>query len=176
MMIQIRSINLYLLAAFLAWGGGGCETTSTAKKGKEAATLRLHLEVNSDGSARNATASVFREKPFLVTINREPFLTEIDLESAEIVKADAYGGFAIRAQFNRHGALLLENVTTVNRGRRVAIHSQFTESRWLAAPLIRQRITDGTMVFTPDATEEEARRIVRGLTNLIAEVKKRSRF
>lgn len=172
----MRSINLYLLGAILAYSGSGCETTSTAKKSKEASTLRLHLEVNPDGSPRNTTASVFRERPFLVTINREPFLTELDLESAEIVKADAFGGFAIRAQFSRHGTLLLENVTTVNRGRRIAIHSQFAESRWLAAPVIRQRITDGTMVFTPDATEEEAQRIVRGLNNLIAEVRKRSKF
>lgn len=175
MMMRIRSFNIYLLMAIVTCGLG-CETTGTAKRGKEAATLRLHLEVNPDGTPHNTTASVFREKPFLVTINREPFLTEIDLESAEVVKADAFGGFAIRVQFGRHGALLLENVTTVNRGRHIVMQSQFTESRWIAAPLISKRITDGAIVFTPDATEEEAQRIVRGLNNLIAEVKKRSKF
>lgn len=175
MMIRIRSFNIYLLGAFFAIGLG-CETTSTGKRGKEASTLRLFLEANADGSPHNATASVFRQKPFVVTINREPFLTELDLDSAEVVKADAYGGFAIRAQFGRHGALLLENVTTVNRSRHLVIQSQFTESRWLAAPLITKRITDGMIVFTPDASEEEAQRIVRGLNNLIAEVKKRSKF
>ena len=173
MRIRIRSFNIYLLAAFAAVALG-CKSPEASKKAKEASSLRLHLEANPDGNSRTTTASIFREKPFLVTINREPFLTEIDLENATLVRVQ--GGFAIQVQFNRHGTLILENVTLANRGRHIAILSQFPESRWLAAPLLSRRIADGTLVFTPDATEEESQRIVRGLTNFVAEVKKRSKF
>ena len=46
------------------------------------------------------------------------------------------------------------------------VHTVTTEARWLAAPRISQRIKDGVLVFTPDATREEAERIVRGLNNV----------
>jgi hypothetical protein len=42
------------------------------------------------------------------------------------------------------------------------------ESGWLAAVLIRQRISSGVFRFTPDATRAEGARIVRGLRNVIA--------
>ncbi|MBI4660458.1 MAG: hypothetical protein HY735_16600 [Verrucomicrobia bacterium] len=173
MMTGRSTFNIYLLiiASSLLTG---CETTQSNKRGKEASTLRLHLQANSDGTPHTTTASVYREKPIQVPISSNPFLTEIDLESAAVVEVQ--GGFAIQVQFNRHGALLLENVTTVSRGRHIAILSQFTETRWLAAPLISRRITDGTLVFTPDASREEADRIVRGLSNFIVAARKKSKF
>jgi hypothetical protein len=42
------------------------------------------------------------------------------------------------------------------------------QSGWLAAVLIRQRNSTGVFRFTPDASREEADRIVRGLRNVIA--------
>jgi len=86
------------------------------------------------------------------------------------------GGFGIRLQFNRHGALVLDTMTTSHRGQRVAIFAHFNEARWLAAPLISRRLVNGEFIFTPDATREEAERIVLGLNNVAAELKKRSRF
>jgi hypothetical protein len=41
------------------------------------------------------------------------------------------------------------------------------QSGWLAAVLIRNRISDGTFRFTPDASRKEGFRIVRGLRNVI---------
>ena len=70
-------------------------------------------------------------------------------------------------QFDHQGTLLLEQYSTLNRGRKFAIFTQFgdklKESRWLAAPIISRRITDGLLMFTPDATREEAEQIARGL-------------
>jgi hypothetical protein len=45
-------------------------------------------------------------------------------------------------------------------------------SGWLAAVLIRDRISNGLFRFTPDATREEGLRIVRGLRNVIGKEKK----
>ena len=42
--------------------------------------------------------------------------------------------------------------------------------RWLAAPVISHRISDGVLVFTPDATREEAEEIALGLNNVSKKV------
>ena len=173
MLLRSRSFNIYflwLLAGLLT----GCKTTEEKKKSKDASTIRLHLEVNADGTPHSGGVPIYRQQPIMVNVNREPFLTEGELQEASVV--EALGGFAIKLQFNRHGSLVLDGTTTSYKGRRIGIQSQFTESRWLAAPLISQRLSNGVLVFTPDATREEAERIVRGLNNLTAAVKKRSRF
>jgi hypothetical protein len=54
----------------------------------------------------------------------------------------------------------------------LVVNCRWTENRFLGAPLITKRITDGVFVFTPDATREEAERIVAGLNNVIAKLKK----
>ena len=43
---------------------------------------------------------------------------------------------------------------------------------WLAAPMTNKRISDGVLVFTPDASREEADRIVLGLNNVAKEAQK----
>jgi hypothetical protein len=152
-------------------GTVGCKTTQNKPSSKEASTLRLHLEVNPDGTPHTMSVPVFREKPSKVSVYREPFLTEGDIEEAAV--ADGIGGFAVKIQFNRHGAWLLENTTTSYRGRRIAVESEFGQKRWLAAPIIARRISDGLFLFTPDASREETERIVRGLNNVARQLKKK---
>lgn len=166
----IRCFNLYfvLCASLLA----ACKTTEQSKQGREASTLRVYLEVGSSAQAQQSGVPIFRKAPVMVNIDREPFLTELDVSEAAVVEAP--GGFSIRVTFNRHGALILENVSTTNKGRRAAIQSSFKETRWLAAPVLSNRISNGVLVFAPDATREEAERIVRGLNNVAAKVRKQS--
>jgi preprotein translocase subunit SecD len=163
--------NIYFLSILMLLCFG-CKTSEEKKRNKEATTLRLHIETNQDGSNRNSGISVFRDVPTLVNIELDPFLNEGDVEMAAVVPA--MGGYAIRIQFNKRGAWILENTTTSYKGRRIAIFSQFGDARWLGAPVISQRITNGTLMFTPDASLEEAERIVRGLNNVAAGIKKRS--
>jgi len=166
MRIGLRLFNTYLLfglAALLC--ATGCK--SFGKK-KEASTIRLHLEVGTDGTDRNTRVLVNRDNPIFLNVEKDPFLTEHYLKSASVL--DVMGGFAIFLQFDQKGTWLLEQYSTANKGRRVAIGSQFGETRWLAAPVFTKRITDGTLVFTPDATRAEADRIVLGLNNVAKEL------
>ncbi|MEY2411197.1 MAG: hypothetical protein QOF48_3867 [Verrucomicrobiota bacterium] len=172
MLISSRRINLYLIA-LLAAGllGAGCDTLQ--KKGKaEEASLRLHLEVNAAGGAQGTNVVVGRSSPFPLNIDREPFLSEFNMESAKVI--DALGGFSILIQFNAEGTILLEQYTTNYRGRHAAILAEFGQVRWIAAPVMQHRITNGQFVFTPDATREEADKIVRGL-NRVAELVRKGR-
>ena len=166
MMIRVLRFNTYLLLALTV--SAGCVSDPAKRKpGKEdEASLRLHLEVSPDGSDGNAPVSIGREHPFQLNIEKIAFLTEFQIEKASVV--DALGGFSILIQFNKQGTSLLEMHTTANKGRHLAIAAEFGEVRWLAAPLIKQRMADGVLVFTPDATRAEAERIVSGL-NLVAE-------
>jgi hypothetical protein len=173
MKIRRASFNLYLIVLIcpllLAIA---CETSAERKKSKEASTLRLFLEVPNTGSERlTGGVSIYRQSPLLLSLDREPFLTEADLDDASVV--DAPGGFMIRAQFNGHAAMILENVTVSHKGQHIAVQSFFGQTRWLAAPVINRRIPNGELVFTPDATREEADRIVRGLTNVVKKIKKK---
>ncbi len=165
--------NHYLLGALLACALAGCATSEKSKEKKEATSVRLFLESDFDTGGKTETVPIFRASPTLVQIQKTPFLDEGSLTDAQVVQT--VGGFAIALRFNFHGSLSLENVTTSYRGRRIAVYALFTESRWLAAPMITQTITDGTLVFTPDATRAEAERIVRGLNNVAIKLGNRTK-
>lgn len=101
-------------------------------------------------------------------MTRDPILTDSSVAAAEVV-TDALGGFALKIQFDSHGTMVLEQYTAMNPGKRLAIYADFgeklTEHRWLGAPVIPQRIGNGVLVFTPDATRDEAEQIALGWNN-----------
>ncbi len=165
-------INIYLfLAAMLLLASlSGCNTPEGQRK-KLQATFALFEEVNPRNAPRSQQVPIYRAQPVSVTIEKMPFLTEAQVKEAKVV--DAVGGFALRIQFDRQGAWLFEQYTSVARGRRIAIFSHFMEpgqtklnaGRWLAAPQFFTAVKDGVLSFTPDATREEAERIADGLNN-----------
>jgi preprotein translocase subunit SecD len=161
--------NFYFLcfgALLTALAGGGCASSKADKEGKsEDASLFFHLEVSPDGSERNGPVTIGRAAPFQVNIEKAPFLADKHIEKVSV--EDALGGFQLSVQFNQQGAWLLEQYSVAARGRRVGVSAFFPEARWLAAPVLRQRITNGVFAFTPDATREEADRIARGVNNVI---------
>jgi hypothetical protein len=173
MRIASPLINFYLLLpAGLAILGAGCQSSVESAYREESSTLRLHLEVNSDALGRSAPVPIFRENPILVNVELESFLDEAHVALASV--QEDRGGFVIRIQFDSIATSILNATTIANPGRRIAVASQFPGMRWLAAPVIQRRISDGVFTFTPDATREEAERIVRGINNTINLAKKRS--
>jgi preprotein translocase subunit SecD len=163
---RLSRFNAYLLLGLAAVLCAGCQIL----KQKEASTLRLHLEVNEDATGTSKPVPVYRQNPMYVNVQNSPFLNEGNITKAYVV--DALGGFQIMIQFDRRGTWLFEQYTTAHKGKRFAIFSQFGDARWLAAPVINQRVSDGVLVFTPDATREESERIVRGLNNVAKTMQK----
>lgn len=163
------NINVFCAAA-LAFILCACKTTEEKKAAKERTVMSLHLETNPDGSAKNSPVPIYRGRPMMVNISVQPFLTNADMDSASVV--DLEGGFGIKLVFDDHGTKVLDMCTVGNKGRRIAVDTAFPELRWLGAPLITRRISDGVFIFTPDATKEEAERIVRGLNNTIKQGRK----
>ena len=181
MIIGRCRFNVYLLivcAALLACGCASKKTKEEKEKEKQLSTLRLHMEVTASTEQFSVTVPIFRQRPVMITVDKDPFLTEANVEEAKVV--DVLGGFALQIQFDHEGAMLLENYTTANPGRRIAIFSLFgktkDESRWLGAPMISRRITNGLLIFTPDATREESERIALGLNNVHKKLLKENKW
>lgn len=170
MKVPLSWFNI-ILASLLVLAGG-CKTNDEKKKAKEATFLRFHVETNPDGTRHNAPALVYRSNPVRLTIENNAVLDEGFMKKAELVAADQFGNYAIKITFDDVGTQRLDYVTTMNKGRRLAVNARWTETRFLAAPLITRQIKDGIFIFTPDATREESERIVAGLNNVIAKLKK----
>lgn len=167
MKIRWSRFNIYLTVALVAAVVCGCRTASESKAKKQLSTLRLHLETGRDAAGATKAVPVYRRQPFMINVEKTTCLNESNVSEARVV--DVVGGFALRIQYDHAGTALLEQASTANRGKRIAVFSQFGENlkdyRWLAAPVISQRITDGVFIFTPDATREEAEEIALGLNN-----------
>ncbi len=170
MVIRLARFNIYLALPLLLLFAG-CQSQER-KRAQQPSTLRIHLETNLDGTDRSEEVSLFRTESVKMVIEKASFLNEGFIKEAKVV--DAIGGLALRIQLDHKGTLLLDQYTTANRGKHMAIYSQFVlppdeklnRGRWIAAPVIANRITDGVLLFTPDVTPEEADQIVRGLNNV----------
>jgi len=171
MMIQWNRFNIYLLAALVIGLLCGCNTAESKRK-KRVSTFRVHAEMNTEAMDRTEQVRVYRAQPFLMTIDKQPFLTEEFVKEAKVI--DVLGGYELQIQLDRQGTWLLEQYSSALRGKHMGIFSQFcgppdeklNQGRWLAAPLVQARITNGVLVFTPDATREEAEEIALGLNNV----------
>ncbi len=173
-MSTFARFNIYFCAALGLLLASGCQSDRGEKrKDKEGTLLELHAEVNRDGAEDNEPVPIFREHPVYVNVSKSAFVDSADLAEARVV--DDLGGFSIQLKFNWRGTLLLQSITTANRGKRIAVFANFGPKRWLASPVISKPISDGVLTFTPDATREEADRIVRGLKNVTAKLKKENK-
>jgi hypothetical protein len=177
MLIRGNRFNLYLLIVIVLALGLPCGCKSPGSNARILSTLRLHLEnrvaaSKGDSMTHIETAEVYRQNPMVFKIDKVPFLTEASIKEAKLI--DVTGGFALQIQFDAPGTWLLEEYTTANRGKHIVIGSQFVgpgeekinKGRWIAAPQIKAHITDGLLSFTPDASREEAERIVAGINNV----------
>ena len=158
-----RVFNVFLAVATIVLLTG-CLSSAERKKKKEFSNVRVHVETDRS-SDHSSAVSIHRSAPIRINIEREPVLDEHNISSAEVV-SQADGTFAIQIKFDRHGSWILERTTVTHRGKHLAIFSYFGQARWLAAPLIIGKNSTGMLTFTPDASREEAERVVLGLNNV----------
>jgi preprotein translocase subunit SecD len=181
MKVCARSFNLFFALAILLLPLCGCQTD---RQEEQTAALRVHIEAAPEGTAMGTTqtVSVLRADPVLVTIAKEPILTEANIVAAKVINTpDAP---AIEIQFDENGTWILEQYSASNPGRHFVIFGEWGEnpsnhrwlrafsakknekplnSRWLAAPLITRRISNGILSFTPDMSRAEADQLMLGL-------------
>jgi hypothetical protein len=167
-----KRFNVYLVLGLGAGLLAACHSTDTKMKKEALSTFRVYIEARRDAAERSQNVTVGRSHPVSFSVEKDPFLSERNIKEAKVV--NEVGGFAIQVQFDRQGTWLFEQYTTANKGKHLAILSQFptppdenlNEGRWLAAPRISNNVTNGLLSFTPDTTREEAEQIVLGLTHV----------
>lgn len=168
--IVSRRFNIYLLAALATLLCCGCASSKKKKEKTFETVLRVHAQA-SDNTTFTRKIKVFENPPAVMTVDQSPLLTDAQVESARVV--DALGGFALVIQFDKWGQRLLDQHSSLNLGRNLAIFVQFGEkadmAKWLAAPRISNRISDAALIFTPDCTREEAEIIAKGLNKKASE-------
>ena len=167
MVIRPWRFNIYLLLFLLLGALAGCETAES-RRAHQLATVRVYLESNVEVADHTEVVSICRSAPMAVNVVKNPFLNESLLTNASLV--EEHGGFALKLEFNKLGQTILEQYSAANPNRRFAIRSQFgvepdVKDRWLGAPRVMGRITNGVLLFTPDTDRAEAEQIVRGLNN-----------
>jgi len=174
MKAKARRFNLFLALLALALLSG-CQTT---KKPKDVGALRIHAEFNPDAGGTSLTISTPpRNDPVILTISRDPFLTEANIVAAGVIKSPGGLGSAVAVQFDETGALILEQYSAAYAGKHFAIFGQWgdkpADGRWLAAPLITRRIPNGVLSFNGDFNStNELDRLVLGLNNVAKKNKK----
>ncbi len=160
-----RRFNLYLLLMAGLVLAAGC--ASFKKKDKQMAALRVHIESPASVAGTSETIPVIRSEPVMVTIANEPILTEANIVAASLLTAP--DGFAVELKFDQPGSWTLEQFSATNPGKHFVIFGQWgdklAKGRWLAAPLINRRMAGGALIFTPDASREEAEQLVKGLND-----------
>ena len=165
-MKRVSTVFNGFLALLLIAATAGCLTTEERKFLREFSSLRVHVEADRGSADRNSAVPVHRAHPIYLNIDREAVLDERYIMAATVIEQPG-DLFAIEIKFDRRGSWILERTTVMHRGKHLAIFSDFgDQTRWLAAPEITAKNSSGRLVFTPDATREEANRIVRGLNNV----------
>jgi len=141
------------------------------KKPKPIKSIRVYLETRHDIPERSLPAVVGRSSSMKFTVEKLPILNEVHVEAAALI--DQPGGYEVMVKFNSIGTRILESYTAAAGGRHLVIMTEIDkEGRWIAAPLIRRRIGDGRLVFTPDASREDMDRLVKGLNQLVEKNRK----
>ncbi|HTV41276.1 MAG TPA: hypothetical protein VMF08_11915 [Candidatus Sulfotelmatobacter sp.] len=170
MRVYTLRFNLFLWLAALPLLAG-CASFGH-KKDEALAIVRIHMAVAADtAKSQNGmeqTVSVLREDPVQITIDRQAILTEENLVAAKVI--DTPEAPAIELRFDENGTWILEQYSAGNPGGHFVIFGQWGKdgknARWLAAPLINQRINNGILSFTPDMSRSEATNFVDGLKNV----------
>jgi hypothetical protein len=173
MRILPRHFNLYFAITLTLALLCGCQTEKREKE-KQVSAVRIHLEASANDPQTTQSITVLRVEPVTLTIDQEPIFTEASLISANIL--DTAGGFAIQLKFDESSTFILEQDTAENPGKHLAIFGQWgkklSDGRWLAAPMITQRVYNGSLTFTPDMSRDEADQFILGLTNVIKKIQK----
>jgi len=186
MKFQRGWFNIYFIC-LLAILGSACHSMGGSK---QLATVRLYLETPREG---NGAGKVLVTRAMIpMSIESEPFLDESDISKARLIE-EPDGTYSIELAFDEHGTMLLELKSVENKGRHIVVFCHFPPpgtkqdeegtgtkpepgkprtSGWVSAVEITGRLSNGTLVFTPDTTREEAKRIVDGLNNVAAKIKK----
>jgi len=145
----MNALRVWFLGLIAAVSLGGCSTADISDKTKYA-SVRIFLQTTPRLPPEQRTELVIPNPPMTLTVARFAELTEHDMLKAEAVKIGTSKLLVL--QFDPHGQILVQNFTTERRGECYVL---VINNVPVAAPAIRQTISDGRLVVEMDMTDEE---------------------
>jgi preprotein translocase subunit SecD len=140
----------------------GCGTIAAmGKKPEDEVTLRIYEESNSSLPTETFQTVEIPHTGVKLSIGLFPALTERDVQSAELY--DTAGGKAIFLRFDPHGTIMLDEMTTRDRGQYLVI---FLNNHPIGTWFVGQRIINGQFLVEGDFTDEAAKKAVEALNKL----------
>jgi preprotein translocase subunit SecD len=130
-------------------------------KSPEEVSLRIHEESSASLPAETFQTVEIPHTNVKLTVSPFPTLTERDVQSAELY--DTAGGKAIFLRFDPNGTIVLDEMTTRDRGQYLVI---FLNKRPVGTWFVDQRIINGQFLVDGDFTDEEAKKAVEALNKL----------
>jgi preprotein translocase subunit SecD len=149
------------LALTVACFTGCAMIASMSKKPEDEVSLRIYEESSSSLPAESFQTVEIPHTNVKLNVSPFPTLTEQDVQSAELY--DTAGGEAIYLRFDPHGTILLDEMTTRERGRYVVI---FLNRHPVGSWFVDHRIIDGQFLVEGDFTDEEAKKAVLAINKL----------
>ncbi len=136
------------------------------KKKKPLKYFRVHVESRRDLPERTVLAKLHSDETVQVPVEKLPALNESHLKRAALIEEP--GGYLVQFQFDSVGTKLLEAHSAAANGRHFAVAVDIDgETRWIAILLIRRRLSEGVLSFSPAASREDMDRLVRDLNKEI---------
>jgi|YelNatPaOPRAMG01_1025707.scaffolds.fasta_scaffold04332_4 preprotein translocase subunit SecD len=123
-------------------------------------TLRIHEEVETE-MPKYAMPVELPGYNLKLTVDSRSALSEKNVKAAALYPTA--GGAGILLRFDRHGMILLDELTTRLRGRRLVT---VLNGRPVAVWLVNQRLTNGQFLVQGDFTDDEAKQAVADLNAL----------
>jgi len=154
-MQTLKTVGCFALAAACFVG------CAVFRKTSEEANLRIYEESSSSLPAETFQTVEIPHTNVKLTVSPFPTLTERDVQSAELY--DTTGGKAIFLRFDPHGTIVLDEMTTRDRGQYLVI---FLNNRPIGSWFVDQRILNGQFLVDGDFTDQEAEKTVEALNKL----------
>lgn len=125
---------------------------------KDTCLLRFHEQVSDQLPETHAQRVTVPGTGLTIPVSRFACLTEQEVHAAKL--APVPGGVGIMLQFDIHGLMKLDELTTRCRGQYIVI---FLDAKPVAAWLVDKRLEKGQFLLEGYFTEEEARQAVEKL-------------
>jgi len=154
-MQTLKMVGCFALAAVCF---AGC---AVFRKPSGDANLRIYEESSSSLPAETFQTVKIPHTDVKLSVSPFPTLTERDVQSAELY--ETAGGKAIFLRFDPHGTIVLDEMTTRDRGQYVVI---FLNNRPVGTWFVDQRILNGQFLVDGDFTDQEAEKTVEALNKL----------
>ena len=152
----MTTVTSWLAAALVSLS---CIAWASAAQPGEKSDVKFEVRRAETKPAEGLTEATIAGTNDKVYLHKEAALTSRDIATAEVT-TDGAGKPAVGLTFREDGRKKLAKLTEVHQGKPLAI---VVAGKVIAAPIVREKIDEGSVVVSGSFTKEEVERIAKGI-------------